>query len=93
MRPQLLAAGILVSLLGGALYILEIPLVYFWSIPFAVGGLVMAGASFLLQEGAGPVEPPAGYRFCVFCSNPVKVTEKRCDRCNGLQPAGEVVPP
>jgi len=88
MRPSLFAAGLMVSLLGAALYFLEIPLFYFWSVPFALGGVVMAGVSLFLPESAGPVEPPEGYRFCVFCSTPVKLSSERCGHCNGLQPRG-----
>jgi hypothetical protein len=78
----------MVSLLGAALYILELPLVFFWSLPFLAGGILMVGASLFLSEGAGPVEPLEGYRFCVFCSAPVKLTAERCATCNGLQPKG-----
>lgn len=88
MRPQLLGAGALVIVMGAGFYVLAIPLAFFWSIPFVVGGLVMAGVSFLLPESRGPVEPPEGYRFCAYCSNPIKLDAARCDRCNGVQPGG-----
>lgn len=88
MRPQLLGAGILVMILAAALYLLEIPLVFYWSIPFAIGGAVMAVLSLLLPESPGPVEPPEGYRFCPYCSTPVKLDAKRCDHCNGILPSG-----
>jgi len=88
MRPQLFAAGVLAALLGAGLYVLEIPLVFFWSIPLGIGGAIMAGASLLLPESNGPIEPPEGHRFCVYCSNPVKITDKRCPHCNGMQPGG-----
>lgn len=90
MRPQLFAAGVLAALLGVGLYVLEIPLVFFWSIPLGVGGAIMAGASLLLPESQGPVEPPDGYRFCAFCSSPVGIEEKRCPNCNGVQQGGDV---
>ena len=89
MRPQLLGAGVLVMVFAGLLYILEIPLVFFWSIPFALGGAAMAGLSLVLPDSTGPVEPPEGYRFCPFCSSPVKVGATRCDHCNGIQSSGE----
>jgi hypothetical protein len=88
LRPQLFGAGALVMILAAVLYVLEIPLVFFWSIPFAIGGAVMAVLSFFLPESSGPVEPPEGYRFCPFCSSPVKLDAKRCDHCNGVQPGG-----
>jgi len=86
LRPQLFGAGVLVMILAAVLYVLGIPLVFFWSIPFAIGGAVMAVVSVLLPESAGPVEPPEGYRFCPFCSSPVRLDARRCDHCNGLQP-------
>lgn len=88
MRPQLLAGGLFVALLGVALYALQLPLVFFWSLPFAIAGGIMVLASFFLPEGPGPIKPPEGYRFCVFCTNPVQLASERCPRCNGLQPKG-----
>jgi len=88
LRPQLFGAGVLVIILGAVFYVLAIPLVFFWSIPFAIGGAVMMGVSLLIPESAGPVEPPEGYRFCPFCSSPVRLGAARCDHCNGIQPAG-----
>lgn len=89
MRSQLLVAGILVALMGAAFYLLQVPLVYFWSLPFVIGGGLMAAASPFLPERAGPLEPPEGYRFCAFCSTPVPLTSDRCPHCNGLQPRVE----
>jgi hypothetical protein len=86
MRSQLLVAGVLVMLLGVVFYILQIPLVYFWSVPFVAGGGLMAAASPFLKESQGPVEPPEGYRFCIFCGTPVKLEDVRCAHCNGVQP-------
>ncbi|MDV3243684.1 MAG: hypothetical protein LYZ66_00750 [Nitrososphaerales archaeon] len=88
MRSQLFVGGIMVAIMGAALYVLEIPLVYFWSLPFVVGGGLMAGASWFLAESPGPVQPPEGYRFCVYCSAQVKLESERCPQCNGLQPKG-----
>ena len=59
-----------------------------FSIPFMVGGAVMILVSPLLKPSGLPVLPPEGYRFCIFCSNPVLLTAGRCDRCNGVQPKG-----
>jgi len=89
LRPQLIGAGVLVMILAAALYLLEIPLVYFWSVPFAIGGGVMAVLGLVVPESAGPVEPPEGYRFCRYCSTPVRLDAKRCDHCNGIQPGGD----
>jgi len=85
MRPQLLAGGLLVVAMGAGFYLLQLPLVYFWSIPFVIGGAIMVIASFFLSEGPGPMVPPEGYRFCPFCSTPVKIGAERCPHCNGLQ--------
>jgi len=89
MRPQLLVGGLLVAVLGALLFVVQLPFLYFWSLPLALGGGVMALASFFMSEGEGPVTAPPGYRFCVFCTNPVPIGAERCSRCNGLQPRGE----
>ena len=86
MRPQLLVGGLLVALMGAAFYVLEIPLVYFWSLPFALGGGVMMAASFFMEETQGPLRPPEGSKFCAFCTNLMPVGSNRCQVCNGLQP-------
>lgn len=86
MRPQLFFGGLLVALMGTGLYAFPLPLVYFWSIPFAIGGVIMIGASFFLPESTGPVQPPEGFRFCRYCSTPVKIGSDRCPHCNGVQP-------
>ncbi len=86
MRSQLLIGGVLVAAMGAGFYALELPLVYFWSVPFVIGGAMMAIASFFLPPSAGPLKPPEGYRFCVFCSTPVPLAAERCPHCNGLQP-------
>jgi hypothetical protein len=85
MRPQLFAGGILVLLLGVFLYVSPLPLVL-WSVPFALGGGVMTLASLFMSEGQGPILPPDGFRFCVFCSTPVALDSDRCSHCNGIQP-------
>ena len=86
MRPQLFVGGLLAVLLGVLFYAVPLPLVFFSSIPFVIGGGIMALASFFMSEGPGPIPPPEGSRFCVFCSTPVPVGSERCPHCNGLQP-------
>ena len=88
MRPQLLVSGILVMLLGAMFYLLQIPLVYYWSLPFLAGGALMAAASLFVSESPGPLRPPEGYVFCRFCSGLVPVKAERCPTCNGLQGGG-----
>jgi len=85
-RSQLMVAGVMILLMGIALYATQIPLVYFWSVPFVVGGAIMSAASFFLTESRGAVQPPQGYRFCVFCGTPVRLEAERCTHCNGQQP-------
>lgn len=86
MRPQLLVSGLLVVLLGGAFYLLELPFVFYWSVPFVIGGAAMMLAGVLAPESSGPIRPPEGYRFCRYCSAQIPVTSERCPHCNGIQP-------
>ena len=89
MRVQLLTAGVLIALLGGALFVLDISLnfllAYYWSLVFLAGGTLMALAGLFASPGSGPVAPPDGYRFCKFCSAPVPSDVVRCPQCNGVQ--------
>ncbi len=85
MRPQLLGGGLLVAAMGAGFYLLELPLAYFWSLPFVIGGAIMAIASFFMPESPGPVQPPEGFSFCPFCTTPVAIGAERCPHCNGLQ--------
>jgi hypothetical protein len=85
MRSSLVLTGIIIAVLGLALYVLELPFAYLWSFPFMVGGVVFVLAGFFLKESEGQVEPPEGYKFCRFCNTPVLLTADRCDHCNGLQ--------
>lgn len=89
MRPQLFVGGLLVVLMGAGFYALQIPFVYFWSLPFVIGGAIMMVGSLLMSESPGPIAPPAGFRFCVFCSTPVPLSSERCPHCNGVQPREE----
>ncbi len=57
-----------------------------WGVISIAVGLLMVGVSFFVKERQGPIEPPEGYRFCVYCSTPVLLDAERCQRCNGLQP-------
>ena len=85
MRPQLLAGGLLVAAMGAGFYALQLPFVYFWSVPFLIGGGIMALGSFFLPESSGPVQPPEGFSFCPFCSTPVPLGAERCPHCDGVQ--------
>lgn len=89
MRTQLLAAGLFVIVVGAVFYVVPLPLTFAWSLPLLVAGGLMCLASFFMSESPGPVKPPAGFRFCVFCSALVPMGSERCDHCNGLQPADE----
>ena len=86
MRPQLFIGGLLVAVMGAGFYVLQLPLVYFWSLPFLIGGGLMVVASLFLSPSQGPVRPPEGFRFCVFCATPFPLASDRCPHCNGLQP-------
>jgi hypothetical protein len=89
MRSQMLVGGVVIMGLGGAFFLLELPLVYFWSFPFLIGGGIMVVASPFLSESEGPVEPPPGFRFCVFCGTAVPLSQRVCDHCGGTQPKEE----
>ncbi len=86
MRSQLLFAGLMTIGLGALFYVTALPLVFSWSLPLLIGGVVMLLASPLLKESEGPVQPLDGYRFCVFCATPVLLDADRCQHCGGLQP-------
>lgn len=86
MRPQLFVGGLFIILLGAVFYAMPLPLLFAWSLPFAVAGGLMCLASLFMSESPGPVPPPEGFRFCVFCSTPVPIAAERCQQCNGLQP-------
>jgi hypothetical protein len=85
MRPQLVFSGLLVMLMGGAFYVLQIPLAFAWSIVFVAGGALMSVGGMVASESHGPVQPPEGYRFCRYCSAQVPLGAARCPQCNGLQ--------
>lgn len=86
MRPQLLVGGLMVAAMGIGFYALQIPFVYFWSLPFVIGGAIMMIMGLFVAESQGPPEPPEGFRFCSFCSTPVPLDAERCSHCNGVQP-------
>jgi len=46
----------------------------------------MCLVSLFMSESPGPVKPPTGFRFCVFCSTLVPTSSERCPQCNGIQP-------
>ena len=89
MRPQLLGGGLLVAAMGVGFYALQLPFVYFWSVPFMIGGAMMVVGSFFLPESSGPVQPPDGFNFCPFCATPVPIGAERCPHCNGVQRRGQ----
>src|SRR5439155_8672885 len=57
MRSQLLFAGSFAVVLGVLFYLLELPIVYWWSFPFIVGGGLMMLSSPFLKESEGPLTP------------------------------------
>jgi hypothetical protein len=85
MRPQLMVAGLLIMSMGGVFVVLEIPLVYSWSVVFLAGGAMMVLASPFVSQSPGPVEAPQGYKFCRYCTAEVPVEAERCPKCDGLQ--------
>jgi hypothetical protein len=85
MRPQLFAGGLFALVTGGIFYF---TLFLYISVPLAVGGALMMAASFFLSEGPGPIAPPPGFKFCIYCATPVTLDSNRCPHCNGLQPKG-----
>jgi len=89
MRTQLLAAGLFVAFVGGIFYAFPLPLTFAWSLTLLVGGGLMCLASLFMSESTGPVKPPPGYRYCVFCSTLVPASSERCPQCNGIQPQEE----
>lgn len=86
MRPQLFITGIMLIIVAILFYSLEIPFVFFWSIPFGISGLIMVIAAPFLKEAETRIKPPEGYRFCVYCSNTIPLESERCFYCNGKQP-------
>jgi len=85
MRPQLLVGGLLIAAMGAGFYFLQLPLVFFWSLPFGIAGIFMAIIGVFVPETTGTVQPPEGYRFCPFCSTPVRIGTARCPQCDGVQ--------
>jgi hypothetical protein len=71
--------------MGAGFYALQIPFVYFWSLPFVIGGAFMIIVSLFVAESPGPPQPPEGSRYCPFCSTVVPLGAERCPHCNGLQ--------
>jgi hypothetical protein len=83
MRSSLVVSGGIISLTGGVLFVTLDGTAW---LALIAGGVVALVAGFLLGEMADKVEPPPGYRFCLFCSTPVMEGAERCGHCNGLQP-------
>lgn len=86
MRSQLFAAGAFSLGLGVFFYVFALPIVFAWSLPFVLSGAFMMLVSPFLKESEGPVRPPEGFQFCVFCSTLVPVGAERCSHCGGRQP-------
>jgi len=84
MRSSLVVSGLIIGLTGAALFVALGGTA--WLVLFA-GGFVALVLGFLLEETTERVEPPPGYRFCLFCSTPVLEGAERCSHCNGLQAA------
>ncbi len=87
MRPSLILTGIITGGLGLSFYVLEIPVLFTWSFPFMIGGLVFVAVGAFAKETLGHIEPPDGYVFCVFCNAAILVGTRKCERCNGVQPS------
>jgi len=60
-----------------------------WGVVTILAGLALTGIGFFAKERNGPVEPPPGQKFCVFCSVMMPQEAPRCPQCNGLQPKEE----
>jgi hypothetical protein len=86
MRSRLFFAGAMMLIFSAVLFVLQLPLVFFWSIPFGISGIIMMIVAPFLKESEGPVKPPDGYVFCVYCSNVISASATRCNYCNGKQP-------
>jgi hypothetical protein len=85
-RSKLFISGLMMVGLAVLFFGLQLPLVYFWSIPFGIAGIIMMLVAPFLKESEGPISPPEGYVFCVFCGNLMPRDIKRCSVCNGVQP-------
>jgi hypothetical protein len=57
-----------------------------WGILTVAAGIVLAAVGVVAKERTGPIEPPPGYRFCVFCTATMPIDALRCPVCNGVQP-------
>jgi hypothetical protein len=98
-RTSLVFAGLLVTGLGALLFGIEtvfsplggtaLPSLLSPATPFVAAGLIMLVIGAFLREGSGPVQPPEGFAFCVYCGNLMKSDQPRCDKCGGLQPGFE----
>ncbi len=86
MRSQLFVAGAFALGLGVIFYAFELPLAFALSFPLVLSGAFMMLLSPFLKESEGPVRPPEGFQFCVFCSTLVPGGAERCDHCGGRQP-------
>ena len=87
MRSSLVVSGGIILITGVALFLAFQGTA--WLVLIA-GGAAASVAGFVLEESTDRVDPPPGYRFCVFCSTPVAEGDERCGHCNGLQPKAAV---
>ncbi len=63
-----------------------------WGFISVAAGVLLIVIGIFAKERSGPIEPPPGEKFCVFCSNTMPVGASKCPYCNGLQPR-EAAPP
>lgn len=82
MRSSVVTAGILIILVGGALFVALDGLAW---LALIAGGVVVLACGFVLDELTDRLEAPAGHHFCPFCTTVVADEAERCDHCNGLQ--------
>ncbi len=87
MRSSLVVSGGIILLAGAVLFVAFEGTAW---LALTAGGAVASVVGFVLEETTERVEPPAGHRFCVFCSTPVAEGAERCGHCNGLQPTAPV---
>ncbi len=82
MRSSLVVAGVIIALVGVALYVALDGEAW---LALIVGGVVALVSGLVLTEVNERVEAPPGYHFCPFCATPVAEGVERCGHCNGLQ--------
>jgi len=86
-RSSLVVSGGVIVLTGVVLFVALDGTAW---LALIAGGSAAMVAGFVVAESTERVEPPSGYRFCVFCSTLVADGAERCGHCNGLQPTASV---